>query len=175
MAHRIDTSASSPAGPLPPASGAAWLRRLPLVSGLTTALLGLAALEAYVFGNGPDVSSPLLLPQTVPLVALLFVLAALSLLSLLARLNRHLDRVPVLSEVREMTIICPGCQKKQTVGVGDSACSTCGLKFHIRVEEPRCPNCDYVLFMLQSDRCPECGTPVRGGAGQESRASAPAI
>ena len=96
-------------------------------------------------------------------------------LLVLARLNRHLDRVPVLSEVREMTIICPGCQKKQTVGVGDSACSTCGLKFHIRVEEPRCPNCDYVLFMLQSDRCPECGTPVRGGAGQESRASAPAI
>ena len=40
----------------------------------------------------------------------------------------------------------------------------CGLKFHIRLEEPRCPKCDYLLFMLQSDRCPECGTPVRGGA-----------
>jgi len=89
MPHRIDTSASSPAGAPPPASVALWLRRLPLVSGLATALLGLAAVEAYVFGNGPDVSSPLLLPQTVPLVGLMFVLAGASLLSLLARLHRH--------------------------------------------------------------------------------------
>jgi hypothetical protein len=96
-------------------------------------------------------------------------------LLVLARLNRHLDRVPVLSEVREMTIVCPGCEKKQTVGVGDSACSTCNLKFHIRVEEPRCPNCDYVLFMLQSDRCPECGTPLRGGAPHEPPGNAPAV
>ncbi|HEU4525154.1 MAG TPA: PAS domain S-box protein, partial [Gemmatimonadales bacterium] len=51
--------------------------------------LGLAAVEAYVFGSGPQVSSPLLLPQTVPLVAVMFVLAGTSLLSLLARLHRH--------------------------------------------------------------------------------------
>ena len=89
MPHRIDTSASSPAGAPPPASVALWLRWLPLVSGLATALLGLAAVEAYVFGSGPDVSSPLLLPQTVPLVAVMFVLAGASLLSLLARLHRH--------------------------------------------------------------------------------------
>ena len=89
MPHRIDTSASSPAGAPPPASVAPWLRWLPLVSGLATALLGLAAVEAYVFGSGPDVTSPLLLPQTVPLVAVMFVLAGASLLSLLARLHRH--------------------------------------------------------------------------------------
>jgi PAS domain S-box-containing protein len=68
---------------------APWLRRLPLVSGLVTTLLGLAAVEAYVFGSGPDVSSPLLLPQTVPLVAVMFVFAGASLLTLLARLYRH--------------------------------------------------------------------------------------
>ena len=67
MPHRIDTSASSPAGAPPPASVALWLRRLPLVSGLATTLLGLVAVESYVFGSGPDVSTPLLLPQTVPL------------------------------------------------------------------------------------------------------------
>jgi PAS domain S-box-containing protein len=68
---------------------ALWLRRLPLVSGLVTTLLGLAAVEAYVFGSGPDISSPLLVPQTVPLVAVMFVLAGASLLCLLARLHRH--------------------------------------------------------------------------------------
>jgi PAS domain S-box-containing protein len=68
---------------------ALWLRRLPLVSGVATTLLGLAAVEAYVFGSGPDVSSPLLLPQTVPLVAVMFVLAGASLLTLLAHLPRH--------------------------------------------------------------------------------------
>ena len=89
MAPRTDTSASSPAGAPPPASVALWLRRLPLVSGLATTLLGLAAVEAYVFGSGPDVSSPLLVPQTVPLVAVMFVLAGASLLCLLACLHRH--------------------------------------------------------------------------------------
>jgi PAS domain S-box-containing protein len=89
MPHRIDTSASSPAGAPTSASVALWLRRLPLVTGLLSTLLGLAAVEAYVFGNGPEVSSPLLVPQTVPLVAVMFVLAGASLLSLLARLHRH--------------------------------------------------------------------------------------
>ena len=92
-------------------------------------------------------------------------------LLVLARLNRNLDRVPVLAEVREVTLICPGCQKKQALAVGDSACAGCGLKFHIRVEEPRCPNCDYLLFMLQSDRCPECGMVVRGGALAEPQSA----
>ncbi|HEU4525269.1 MAG TPA: hypothetical protein VFR62_09610, partial [Gemmatimonadales bacterium] len=74
MAHRTDTSASSPAGAPPPELVALWLRRLPLVSGSVTTLLGLAAVEAYVFGSGPRASSPLLLPQTVPLVAVMLVL-----------------------------------------------------------------------------------------------------
>ncbi|HEY7613974.1 MAG TPA: PAS domain S-box protein [Gemmatimonadales bacterium] len=89
MAHRIDTSASSPAGVTPPAGVAKWLRQLPLIAGGAATVLGLVAVESYVFGAGPDVSSPLLLPQTVPLVAVMFVLTGASLLSMLARLPRH--------------------------------------------------------------------------------------
>jgi PAS domain S-box-containing protein len=89
MADRIDTSASSPAGEALPVRVAVWLRQLPLVAGLLATLLGLVAVEAYVFGSGPEVSSALFLPQTVPLVALMFVLTGASLLSMLARLPRH--------------------------------------------------------------------------------------
>jgi hypothetical protein len=67
----------------------------------------------------------------------------------------------VLSEIREITIICPGCDAKQTLPVGASSCSRCGLVIHTRIEEPRCAQCDYLLYMLKSDNCPECGTPVR--------------
>lgn len=83
-------------------------------------------------------------------------------LAVLARLNLRLDRRPVLSEIRQCTIICPGCGKKHVADTGASACPTCGLIAHVKFEEPRCPNCDYLLFMLQSERCPECGTPVKG-------------
>ncbi|MGD0770219.1 MAG: hypothetical protein ABSB42_18710 [Tepidisphaeraceae bacterium] len=30
----------------------------------------------------------------------------------------------------------------------------------VRARAPRCPNCNYLLLMLQSDRCPECGAAV---------------
>src|SRR6185436_3786634 len=75
-------------------------------------------------------------------------------LVVLAQMNRKLtNEAPVLSEIREMTIVCPGCQKKQTLPVGDTSCPACRLRFHLRVEEPHCPQCDYLLFMLSSDRC----------------------
>jgi hypothetical protein len=132
-----------------------WVRVVTIVAALATAALvdGMVLADDYRYDFPPG--------QNFAAAAGIIASCGSLVLLVLARLTRHLDRVPVLSEVREVTVICPGCQKKQTLGVGDSTCATCGLKFHIRVEEPRCANCDYVLFMLQSDRCPECGTPVR--------------
>jgi PAS domain S-box-containing protein len=89
MAHRIDTSAASPAGATPPETVASWLRRLPLVAGGAATLLGLAAVESYVFGAGPPSSPTMYLPQTVPLAAVMFVLTGGSLLSHQAGLPRH--------------------------------------------------------------------------------------
>jgi hypothetical protein len=133
-----------------------WVRTVTILAAVATAAL----VDAMVFAEEGHFDLPL--GQNLAAAAGIIASCGSLALLVLARLNRNLDRVPVLSEVREMTVICPGCQKKQTLSVGDSACATCGLKFHIRVEEPRCPTCDYVLFMLQSDRCPECGTVVRG-------------
>jgi PAS domain S-box-containing protein len=89
MPHRIDIPASPPEGAAPPAGLTRWLRRLPLAAGAAATVLGLVAVESYVFGGGPEIPSALFLPQTVPLVAVMFVLAGSSLMCLQARLPRH--------------------------------------------------------------------------------------
>ena len=90
MAHRTQSRVPSPAEPLAGAATAArWVGRLPVIAGAATALLGVAAVEAYIFGVGPLISAKPFLPQTVPLTALMFVLTGGSLLSLKANLPRH--------------------------------------------------------------------------------------
>ncbi|MGB2985249.1 MAG: hypothetical protein WBE26_05145 [Phycisphaerae bacterium] len=81
-------------------------------------------------------------------------------LCVLARINRKVDFEPLSSELTEMTVVCPRCRKKQPIKVGDSSCVACKLRISIRIEEPRCPKCDYLLYGLVTDRCPECGTPI---------------
>jgi hypothetical protein len=53
---------------------------------------------------------------------------------------------------------CPRCTVLQTVDAGAAKCIACGLKFRIEIEEPRCAECDYLLWQLPQRRCPECGT-----------------
>ena len=85
-------------------------------------------------------------------------------LLVLARLNRKIPTPTLPVGVKELAIVCPWCQRKQTLPLGASSCAGCGLKFQIAVEEPHCPKCDYLLYMLSSDRCPECGTVIRAQA-----------
>ncbi len=56
-----------------------------------------------------------------------------------------------------LQITCPRCLTQQTVPSGHSRCQQCKLKFHIEIEEPRCPQCGYLLHMLEHPVCPECG------------------
>jgi hypothetical protein len=82
-------------------------------------------------------------------------------LIIFARINRPMANANrEYREATQIAIICPGCRSKQTLSVGASACPICHLRFSIRIDEPRCVQCDYLLFMLTSDRCPECGTPI---------------
>jgi hypothetical protein len=57
----------------------------------------------------------------------------------------------------QMSITCPRCLLLQTIEAGDCQCARCRLKFKLEIEEPRCPECDYLLYRLTSPRCPECG------------------
>jgi hypothetical protein len=68
-----------------------------------------------------------------------------------------------------LTITCPRCTQSQQVTAGRSRCRSCGLKFRIEIEEAVCAKCGYALYMLTSDRCPECGTPI---AAEEADAAA---
>ena len=87
MAHRTPSAVPSPAEPLAGLPTAAlWVGRLPVIAGAATALLGVAAVEAYIFGVGPLISASPFQPPTVPLTALMFVLVGGSLLALKANL-----------------------------------------------------------------------------------------
>lgn len=60
---------------------------------------------------------------------------------------------------KRIELRCPRCTTQQTVDIGAAQCNSCGLKFRIDVDEPRCATCDYLLWQLPERRCPECGTP----------------
>lgn len=77
--------------------------------------------------------------------------------AILAAFNRKMPNVQRVTELKEVSIACPMCGKKQTIATGQSRCAECGLQIAIELTTPRCPKCDYSLLMLKSDRCPECG------------------
>jgi hypothetical protein len=76
----------------------------------------------------------------------------------IALLNRRFDAPPIqFSSLKELQLTCPRCSKAQTLPLGNSACSQCGLKFSIQAAEPQCMQCGYLLYGLSTGRCPECG------------------
>jgi hypothetical protein len=140
----------------PLAPGQFWVRNTTLVAAPLTAVL--LDIMSYHDFRGDD-----LLGRLAGASGIVTACGTLAL-GVFARINRRIDFKPILREVREVTLFCPGCSKKQTLPAGDAQCPTCGLRIHTSFEEPRCPKCDYLLYMLTSDRCPECGEPIRAAA-----------
>ena len=58
-----------------------------------------------------------------------------------------------------VSLTCPRCAAGQQLITGPTKCRQCGLRITIAVEEPRCA-CGYLLYRLQSNRCPECGREI---------------
>lgn len=86
-------------------------------------------------------------------------------IGVVARLNRGVDVVPGepgALEMLDINLVCPRCRKRQKLPLGDSRCRYCDLRIHVRVEEPRCTQCGYLLYKLTSDACPECGAAIQG-------------
>jgi hypothetical protein len=92
-------------------------------------------------------------------IGVLGILSALSTITvpILAKVAGIDKEAGVESTPLDIKITCPRCMREQTVSSGHSRCSSCKLKFEIKIEEPRCPRCDYLLHKLTAPVCPECG------------------
>jgi MFS family permease len=146
--------------PLKPGQG--WIRVGTMIAGAATAVLT----ELIVFGSHDE-----LVARADGAASILTCCGTLAL-TVLARLNRRVDFEPAERELRLITLFCPRCRRKQSLELGGAACRSCGLRIEVRAEEPRCPKCDYLLYKLTSDVCPECGAPIAHDApvpGGESR------
>ena len=91
-------------------------------------------------------------------------------LFVLAILNRRGKAEASSPELGELSLICPRCGRKQTSPVGRSICAGCGLRITVNVEEPRCSECDYLLYGVHCKRCPECGMEIAAELWPESPA-----
>jgi hypothetical protein len=144
---------------VPLAGGQRWLGRAAIGAGIMAA----------VFLNFPNVAPAWLLHYAPDrhflerCTAACGILAGCGTLALgvLVALNRRL-KPPVVTytAAASYTLICPACQSRLTLPTGEASCPRCRLIIRTAFEEPRCIQCNYSLFMLGSDRCPECGTPV---------------
>lgn len=150
----------------PLASGHVWVRNGTIIAAaLTAALIEFIVIDERLFDIGLGIDVLVRLPAASGIVAGCGSLA----LVVLGRLNRKVDLEPYTADLTRISVVCPRCRKKQMIDLGNSVCVGCKLRISIRIEEPRCPSCDYLLFGLTSDRCPECGTflgeitlPVKG-------------
>ncbi len=61
-----------------------------------------------------------------------------------------------IASVFQLELTCPRCKAELTLPSGIGRCSQCRFALFIEVEEPRC-ECGYLLFRLETSRCPECG------------------
>jgi hypothetical protein len=142
---------------IPLKSNQHWLATGAIIATVTTGVsLSAAAVPDDLFGNVRDAGLLYPLAAAAGIVACCGTLALL----VLALLNRKVQTRAQPHDLRQITLQCPRCDRKQTLAIGDGVCAGCGLRIHTAVHEPRCPNCDYLLYGLSSDRCPECGTPI---------------
>jgi hypothetical protein len=88
----------------------------------------------------------------------------------LHRVTAIREREAIRTFTPEIRLTCPRCASAQQVRIGYAKCSACGLKFHIQIEEDRCPRCGYLTYRLASAACPECGLSFEGTPNQRSTA-----
>jgi hypothetical protein len=151
----------------------AWVR----TASILTAGVGLIALDGLLIARVGDheMESGLRFAAAAGLLSLYGSLAV----PVMARLNRKADKEPTAAaEFTALSAVCPMCSTPQRLPVGGARCVECGLRFVIQIVEPRCPRCDYLLYRIKSDRCPECGLPLSaprdGAASSDKPAAVPA-
>ena len=138
---------------------AQWLKTTVLVLACITTL----AMDVTIFADYQKID----LDMVRRLAAAAVILTGCGTLALLVLMRLARKEIPSgeMPEIQTITLICPVCSKRVTGHPGACACAHCGLGFRIEIKEPRCTACNYLLLMLHSDRCPECGAPVPATVG----------
>ncbi len=128
-----------------------WFNRIRLLSILSVFVTAAMITLGMIFEPNEDVYF-----RALGAVAILTALGTITV-PILAKVV-GIDKVAgVESTAMELEITCPRCRLHQVVQTGHSRCAGCKLRFEIKIEEPRCPRCDYLLHKLTEPVCPECG------------------
>lgn len=131
--------------------GVMWI--LPVITFIVGS--GVAGYHCYVDYLGVDtVAARRLLAEG--LISTIFGLLGTGLL---AAVVHRLERPQtVFNPEKPVEITCPGCGTKQESAGGTTHCANCRLAITSAFHTPVCQQCGYSIYMLQSDKCPECGT-----------------
>lgn len=134
--------------PLKP--GQRWLGMGTLVFGGLTAALTMCFAFGYAYDDITRFTAATAIPTACGSLALIVV----------ARLNARTPFAEAKNPDIFIDLTCPRCRRTQPLPLGGASCAACGLKIDVKIEEPRCTQCGYLLYMLEGDACPECGTVI---------------
>ena len=71
--------------------------------------------------------------------------------------HRMMISAPAADEPLALTVHCPRCATAQALSPGHAECRACGLRINVRIEQPACPQCGFLLYGRAAPACPECG------------------
>jgi hypothetical protein len=109
--------------PVPLRKGQTWVRHAAIYSVAATAFL-LTFNSSMPPTGGVE---PLLLDRLTSAAGILAGCGTLALL-VLSQINQSAIEDKALSDIHQITIICPRCRRKSTLALGRSACPKCGLQ-----------------------------------------------
>lgn len=137
--------------------GAEWCRILTALAAVT--LAGFASICVVLLDHSND------LERMLGILAILSVTGTLAVFALHFMTGAPAASAAVTTAAQEIRLNCPRCGRSQTVPLGRSSCAGCRLKLRVEIDEEHCATCGYPLYQLESNVCPECGTPIAAAAG----------
>lgn len=151
---------------LPLPSGQRWLALATTGSLVATGFCGIFV--NYIIDGNPNTGFEHLSVRILAAGSIVTVCGILAI-TVLKAFNRRatITEAQSINDIKQITLSCPRCSKKQDAALGESRCSGCGIIFLLKVAEPHCIKCNYTLLDIRAGRCPECGEPI--GATQISQ------
>jgi len=133
--------------------GLAWARRWTVV--VSVLLVGVILYSAW---TQPDYPQWRYIFQAIGVLSLLLACGTIAV-PVFHHMSKMKQRECLRTTSVRVALTCPRCSTTQEVAIGGSRCNQCNLQITLEIEEEQCAKCGYLLYKLESGRCPECGTP----------------